>query len=305
MKKANILYSILFFASIGTCIVVYNLPPFNEANKAATPTAITHSGSPSGSITILSEGKTRQLVLDEIAIQANIIVDYSSLSNDQLKQKIYIDVINATLESALSAVLQDIEFYSQLSFDQKNNRHYISNIFFKKTIESSAGINITRDTKQPKENPSLINDSHSNQDEDIPTMEVSSEERKLKKDLFQHLDIESRLDLLTEMSPVGVDLQHISNALLNDSDPKVRAAAAKRLSFSENYSATSSLLTALSDHDETVVIEAVNSLIKLGDRSVLPLIEEKLISPSENIKASLATAREAFNKPVGMDSDNY
>ena len=305
MKKAYFLSSIIFFAGICTCAVVYSLYPFSEASKTAIPITAAPSENPLGNITILSEGKTRQLVLDEIATQANIIIDYSPLSTDQLKQKIHIDLINAPLESALSSVLQDIEFYSQLSFDQRNNRHYISSIFFKKPFDSTTGVNIATITNQAKDTPLPITDTYYNQEEDTPTLEVSPEERKIKKELFQYLDTETRLELLAKMSPVGMDLQHISNALLNDSDPKIRAAAAKRLSFSESYSATSSLLTALSDQDETVVIEAMNSLIKLGDASVLPLIGEKLINPSENVKASLASAKEAFNKPVGMDSDNY
>ncbi|MGO8056231.1 hypothetical protein, partial [Rhizobium leguminosarum] len=67
-------------------------------------------------------------------------------------------------------------------------------------------------------------------------------ENRTKRENFYTVDAQARIALLNEMSPVGEDLNYILTSLQQDEQAAVRIVAAHRLSFSESYLATQSLL---------------------------------------------------------------
>lgn len=134
-----------------------------------------------------------------------------------------------------------------------------------------------------------------------PELSVDHDSRT-KRDNFFSADEATRIALLNEMSPVGEDLNYILTSLRQDEQVAVRIAAAQRLSFSENYMATQSLLDALSDKNEAVVKAAINSLVALGDSSVLPVMEHKL-AHSEQLQGDLIEAKNRMSSQFHLVSD--
>ena len=203
---------------------------------------------------------------------------------DYWQESLTVNITNKSIQDALIQVIGIKNFNLEHVYDPSTARHRISAVFLGsshagQTLSSPVGgyepIPFERDfAEAPK-----------------PELSIGNESRA-KRDNFFTSDEQSRVALLNEMSPVGDDLRYIVTSLSQDEKVSVRIAAAQRLSFSESYAATQSLIDALSDKDEVVVTAAINSLVTLGDLSVLPVIENKLVSK----KHLLPVVEEAKNR---------
>jgi len=85
----------------------------------------------------------------------------------------------------------------------------------------------------------------------------------------------------------------LSDLLVNDPDPRVRAAAASTLSDDlHNPTAADALIAALADSNSEVVIEALDALEDVGDASNIADIQPLLLHPDSEVRAAAIDAIE-------------
>jgi len=82
----------------------------------------------------------------------------------------------------------------------------------------------------------------------------------------------------------GDGVNRLGEILADDPDAEVRAAAASRLSDSDSAGSINSLLAALNDPSTEVIIETLESLLFVGDETIIPAIEPLLDHPDEEVR---------------------
>jgi len=221
-----------------------------------------------------------------------------SLPNDAIdywQELLTVNIDNEFVQDALANVIGIKNFNIDVAYDPATASHRISALYLggSSSLPAALPSPIGRHEPLPFERDITA----------APSPELSLvNENRTKRDNFFTADEPTRIALLNEMSPVGEDLHYIVTSLRQDERAAVRIAAAQRLSFSENYAATQSLLDALSDKDDGVIKAALNSLAALGDSSVLPVIENKL-AHNERLQVDLADVKNRINSQFHIASD--
>lgn len=209
-------------------------------------------------------------------------------------EPITVTIDDKPIVAALADVIGNKNFTLEMSYEPVLGAHKISAVFLADSKTQHVALSpIGKNQPLPQEK----------NDMDAPGISFSTtNEQQLKRENFFTVDEQSRLAILREMSPVGDDLRYIVASLKQDKSAQVRAIAAQRLSFSENYGATQSLIEALTDKDPAVVQVAVDSLVSLGDSSVIPAMEARLGS-SENSKALIQEASRRIQSRFTLAAD--
>ena len=116
-------------------------------------------------------------------------------------------------------------------------------------------------------------------DIDIP-MEYSQdflyEQAINREEYFSFANPEKKLDIIQSLSAQGDDLELIREILKTEDDSNIRVAALTRLNHAHSFAATNTLIKALDDPVEEVALTALNTIVINGDRSLLPLLSEKI-----------------------------
>lgn len=237
----------------------------------------------------------RLLLVQRLAEALEFAFSLPDQGADYWSQSIAVNMDEAPVLHALSSVIGTKQFTVEMAYESAADTHRISAIFLS-TNNSPAQL-----ATPPAHKPAL---SPIHERGAAPASNViASDEQQIKRDIFFTADDQTRMAILQEMSPVGHDLHYILISLKRDKNAQVRALAAQRLSFSDNYMATQGLLDALADTDPGVVQMAVESLVSLGDSSVIGAIEEKL-NRSENGKAIAQDAARRIQSRFTLAADS-
>lgn len=252
------------------------LPVFNsEARKKEYPMGI-YVSTDKKLVSVNVNHMPRLLVIQRMAEMAGFHFGLPDEDIDYWGEPLTITMQNRPINEALSLVIGTKKFTQEMLYDSSGADHKISAIFL---ASDAASVDLAASPLNKKH--LLHSESEYNA---APNINFAvNDEQQIKRDNFYNVDDESRIVILQEMSPVGEDLHYIIASLRQDKNAQVRAVAAQRLSFSESYVATQSLIEALSDNEPMVVEMAVESLVSLGDVSVLSAMKEKL-GASENNK---------------------
>jgi HEAT repeat protein len=105
-------------------------------------------------------------------------------------------------------------------------------------------------------------------------------------------DPEIRMHATIEIEPEGEALDRLADLLLNDPDPRVRAASAANLESADSYGAVEALVVALDDPDPDFVLEVIASLEFAGDASNTWHLEPLLEHPDPRVREAAADAIE-------------
>lgn len=223
--------------------------------------------------------------------------DFSLPDNaiEHWQEPLAINIDSEPVQDALAKVIGIKNFNIDVAYDSATASHKISALYLGGSVSAQPALPSPVGRSEPI---AFERDTAA-----APSPELSRvNENRTKRDNFFTSDEPTRIALLNEMSPVGEDLNFIVTSLRKDEQVAVRIAAAQRLSFSENYVATQSLLDALSDKDDAVIKAAINSLASLGDSSVLPVMENKL-AHNERLQVDLAEAKNRINSQFHIASD--
>lgn len=237
----------------------------------------------------------RLLLVQRLAEALEFAFSLPDQGADYWSQSITVNMDEAPVLQALSSVIGTKQFTVEMAYESTADAHRISAIFL------SANNSPAQSAIPPAQKPALSS-MHERGAAPVPNV-VASDEQQIKRDIFFTADDQTRMAILQEMSPVGDDLHYILASLKRDKNAQVRALAAQRLSFSDNYMATQGLLDALADTDPGVVQMVVESLVSLGDSSVIGAIEAKLNS-SENGKAIAQDAARRIQSRFTLAADS-
>ena len=211
----------------------------------------------------------RLAIIQHVAEVAGFDFSLPDQDGDYWSQPLTVSIKNEPLPLVLSTIIGAKKYTVEMAYDAVGAFHKISAVFL-----SQSQLQQVAENSPLGKNQSLPFEREAT--EAPPVNFSTNHEQKMKRENFFAADEQSRVAILQEMSPVGEDLRYIITSLLQDKNPSVRLVAAQRLSFSESYTATQSLLEALSDSDSSVVQAAMDSLVSLGDPTIIPLMEAKL-----------------------------
>ncbi|PUA28531.1 MAG: hypothetical protein B0W54_19030 [Cellvibrio sp. 79] len=251
--------------------------------------------STNGHVSINIQHMPRLLIVQQLAEAANFNFSLPDQDIDYWAEPITVSIQEQPITNALSTVIGNKEFTLEMSYNSAQAAHNVSAVFLAKEM-------LRTDQHSPlgKDQPLPVEKNIT----EAPAVNVNTPvEQQSKRDNFFAADDQTRIAILQGMSPVGDDLRYIVSSLRHDKNPQIRALAAQRLSFSENFGATQSLIDALSDKDSTVVQMAVESLVSLGDASVISAMESKL-GAAENGKTILRDASARIQSRFSIAADS-
>src|SRR5688572_14564280 len=91
---------------LGVWLFVYTQYPSDASETSISSIQlIDEKNSGSVEISIYSNNQTRKMILDELAVKAGIIIDYSGLTKEQLNEPIHLANTKGSLETLLSTIL--------------------------------------------------------------------------------------------------------------------------------------------------------------------------------------------------------
>ena len=171
-------------------------------------------------------------------------------------------------------------------------------------IDASSDYYATTSQPYPEENEDLPRSLDAEYYEmDVPPeySQNSFMEHKQKRNTFFSVEKSSKLETISMLSATGGDLDLITEIISLEEDPKIRVAAVQRLTQQQNYAVTKTLLSALDDSSSEVVLGALKVMVSAGDRSIVPLLREKMLSKVEpGIQGAFAEAIDQLDLSVAM-----
>jgi len=99
-----------------------------------------------------------------------------------------------------------------------------------------------------------------------------------------------RADAARQIEAVGDGISQLGQLLADDPNAEVRVAAASQLSDSDSAGSINSLLAALDDPSSSVIIETLDSLVFVGDETIIPAIQPLLRHPDAEVREAAADA---------------
>jgi hypothetical protein len=144
-------------------------------------------------------------------------------------------------------------------------------------------------------------------------MEAESLEREIEELIFEQAELFDRLqdfdeldraEAIPKLSTSGEGLDIIIGALAFDPDPEIRMAAAQRLSEAKGFATINGLINAIDDPEPEVSLQAIISLVNIGDRSVIQTMQQVREHHSDPaIQEALEEGIRAIAYSARMDSD--
>ena len=130
-------------------------------------------------------------------------------------------------------------------------------------------------------------------------------ERSSERELFYFASAEQKLATLRTLQPMGEDLILIEEIIHSAEDEEIKVAALQALAGANNYASTQLLMQALDDGNETIAANALYLLAQSGDRTLLPVLEDRLTSLAEGgLRDEYRRAISSLTTSVTMGMDN-
>jgi hypothetical protein len=129
-------------------------------------------------------------------------------------------------------------------------------------------------------------------------------QRQYKRDYYYATGRQERLDTIQSLAAQGKDLSLIKEIMQTEEAESLRAAAVSKLAYQHSYAATGLLVDALDDPAEEVRLTALNAIVTNGDRTLIPLLREKLESlPDGSVRTEMAQSIHRLEYSVTMQMD--
>jgi hypothetical protein len=117
-------------------------------------------------------------------------------------------------------------------------------------------------------------------------------EYDIARDQFYAAGFEEKINTIQAISAQGEDLELIKDILKTEDNSTIRMAAIVKLTNERSFVATNTLIEALDDPVEEVTLTALNTIVSNGDRTLVPLLQEKMVSMPNG------TIRDEFEKSI-------
>jgi HEAT repeat protein len=111
---------------------------------------------------------------------------------------------------------------------------------------------------------------------------------------LQNPQAEIRATAVAEIEPVGDALYVLTDMLLKDPSPGVRIATSEALEDSDDPLAVAALVKCLQDEDPAVIVQCIESLDLLGDKTTVVHLQPLLTHYHPGVNTAAAEAIEAL-----------
>jgi len=258
-------------------------------------------------LTVKSSRALRLAVVERVAEVAG----FELIASRVEPQTLTVRIERAPLEAALPILLGDLPYAVEYVFDPERRAHVLAKLRVGKPEPPAVAATPpqattpfeTRDTVSENQPPPPPIDDPSIEDLRYQVEELGG---ALNETFERSASANSRVrtDAISEVPVAGEGLDVLLDALALDSDPEVRAAAAQRLAAGQGFAATAGLVDALNDPAPEVTLQAIDSLVAIGDRSVLWDLQNALGQTSDpQLQRGLEEAIQTLQSNVGMLAD--
>jgi hypothetical protein len=103
-----------------------------------------------------------------------------------------------------------------------------------------------------------------------------------------------RADAAESIEATGIALDYLARIITTDPSPEVRIAATYSLESSEDPRAVDTLIMGLNDTDPEVLVEVIDSLEYLDNRSAIPYLQPLLDHADEDVRNAAESAIESL-----------
>jgi len=260
------------------------LPPVGQVLVQASPAGVTllaNQALPMQVLTRLAKALRFSLLIQDPVLPAGPLT---------------IDARELPLEEVLNRALEGVPFQIAYEVDPESGRHRIRAVVlgtFRNAVARDAGPDGRGDSglqrRRQHEPPSA--EELARRQEAVEKQQRA--EAEIARDL-QSSDPETRASAVSGMRSEEDNLPKLSNLLLHDPSPEVRAAAAERLGGVGSNEAVNALLRGLGDPDPQVVLQAIDALSFAGDDSVVPDLRNLLQHPNPQVREAAKSAIETL-----------
>lgn len=222
-------------------------------------------------LTVLSNCAPRLSVLKQVARAAG----FEFVAGDVEPQTLTVRIVKSMLAQALPMLLAELPYDAEYVFDPDRKVHVLARLHVGETQASAATAPPDDETEFEARavadeswcEPPLIDDLI------VEGLQREVEELMIAQaellDRVENSAPQVRAEAILEIPIAGEGLDVILDALALNSDPEVRVAAAQRLATAKSYATMDGLINALDDSVPEVALQAIRSLVTIGDRSVI------------------------------------
>ena len=238
-------------------------------------------------VTINAKNVARIALLEELANKMDFTLLVNS-NRQQLEQIISMTSDSQELYRVLDTLLEGINYFIEREYNSDISRHQIVSLHIgtrsEEMLNMALQTTLITSSFPPGPSPEIEQGELP-----IPGNETTNvDELNNKLELFEYLTLEDKLYTVNQLSPIGNQLQVLIESLLQETDPELRIAAAKRLEKAPGYAGMNALVKVLQDPDPEVAMQAIDSLSRMDDASLLPILRaERNSQPDEKLRLKL------------------
>jgi len=260
------------------------LPPPGKVLVQATPAGVT----------LLANQAPRMRILDGLAgaLHFSLIVRDPVPPGDPLT----VEARELPLEEVLGRALEGLPFQIAYDVEPESGRHLVRAVVigsFRNAVARDAG---------PEGRPGArLGPRGERREREAPSAEELARRQEAEKQTEAEIarDLESsdaatRAEAVSSMRSESDNLPKLSDLMLHDPSPEVRAAAAERLGGVGSNEAVNALLRGLGDPDPHVVLSAIDALNFAGDQTVVPDLKNLLQHPDPKVREAAKQAIESL-----------
>jgi hypothetical protein len=258
-------------------------------------------------LTVRSNRALRFAVVERVAETVGFELTASRVE----PQTLTVRIERAPLEAALPILLGDLPYTVEYVFDPERRAHLLAKLRVGKreppavaAAPPEATTSFEEDTAASEnQSPAPSIDDPSIEDMRYQVAELAAAADEIF-DRSASANSQVRAEAILKVPVAGEGLDVVLDALALDSDPGVRAAAAQRLAAAQGFAATTYLVDALNDPAPEVTLQAIDSLVAIGDRSVVWDLKNRLGQTSDpQVQRALQEAIQTLQSSVGMLAD--
>ncbi|MEA1867914.1 MAG: HEAT repeat domain-containing protein [Thermodesulfobacteriota bacterium] len=257
-------------------------------------------------LTVLSNCAPRLSVVKQVARAAG----FEFVAGDVEPQTLTVRIVKSKLAQALPVLLADLPYDAEYVFDPDRKVHVLARLHVGGT-QAFAATALPDDEAEFEANavadeswlePPLIDD------QGVDGLQSEVEELMIAQaELFDRVESSApqvRAETIPEIPIAGEGLDVILDALALNPDTEVRAAAAQRLATAKDYATMDGLINALDDPAPEVALQAIRSLVAIGDRSIILNMQNILDRHSDpTVQQALEEGIKALEFSVRTESD--
>ena len=232
-----------------------------------------------GRFSILANDAPPRDILNDLAILAGFeIVD----AGDPLKQ-VTLAIEDSDIHAALVALLKPGPYQVIYEFDNTRSKDTLTRI----VIGRTSAVPKMAQTQSPP--PAM---------EGAPLPGAGEAPLSVEDQAYLTLLLDPspkvRADAAESIEATGIALDYLARIITTDPSAEVRMAATYSLENSEDPRAVDTLIMGLNDADPEVLVEVVDSLDFLDDRSAIPYLQPLLDHPDEEVRDAAESAIESL-----------